>query len=51
MKLNHFLKSDEEVVKRKSNSVESLAELLLDSLKEGDYEEALDILGSIKANI
>ena len=51
MKLNQFLKSDEEVVKRKSDSVESLAELLLDSLEEGDYEEALDILGSIKANI
>lgn len=51
MKLNQFLKSDEEVVKRKTDSVESLAELLLDSLEEGEYEEALDILGSIKANI
>ncbi|MGG0775981.1 YqaH family protein [Bacillus rugosus] len=51
MKLNQFLKSDVEVVKRKSDSVESMADLLLDSLKDGDYEEALDILGSIKANI
>ncbi|MEG7335636.1 YqaH family protein [Bacillus sp. 0102A] len=51
MKLNQFLKSDVEVVKRKSESVESMADLLLASLKDGDYEEALDILGSIKANI
>ncbi|CAF1852597.1 YqaH family protein [Bacillus subtilis] len=51
MKLNQFLKSDVEVAKRKSDSVESMADLLLDSLKDGDYEEALDILGSIKANI
>ncbi|MEG7378951.1 YqaH family protein [Bacillus subtilis] len=51
MKLNQFLKSDEEVAKRKSDSVESMADLLLASLKDGDYEEALDILGSIKANI
>lgn len=51
MKLNQFLKSDVEVAKRKSGSVESMADLLLDSLKDGDYEEALDILGSIKANI
>lgn len=51
MKLNQFLKSDVEVAKRKSDSVESMADLLLVSLKDGDYEEALDILGSIKANI
>ncbi|MGS0909944.1 YqaH family protein [Bacillus subtilis] len=51
MKLNKFLKSDVEVAKRKSDSVESMADLLLASLKDGDYEEALDILGSIKANI
>ncbi|PTU29960.1 hypothetical protein DA469_04585 [Bacillus subtilis] len=51
MKLNQFLKSDVEVAKRKSDSVESMADLLLASLKDGDYEEALDILGSIKANI
>ncbi|MDO3660124.1 YqaH family protein [Bacillus sp. C28GYM-DRY-1] len=51
MKLNQFLKSDVESVKRKSDSVESMADLLLASLKDGDYEEALDILGSIKANI
>ncbi|MDQ4709372.1 YqaH family protein [Bacillus subtilis] len=51
MKLNQFLKSDIEVAKRKSDSVESMADLLLASLKDGDYEEALDILGSIKANI
>ncbi|MEC1600686.1 MULTISPECIES: YqaH family protein [Bacillus subtilis group] len=51
MKLNQFLKSDVEVAKRKSESVESMADLLLASLKDGDYEEALDILGSIKANI
>ncbi|MGY2645340.1 YqaH family protein [Bacillus inaquosorum] len=51
MKLNQFLKSDEEVVKRKSHSVESMADLLLASLKDGDFEEALDILGSIKLNI
>ena len=51
MKLNQFLKSDVEVAKRKSDSVESMADLFLDSLKDGDYEEALDILGSIKANI
>ncbi|MEC1266301.1 YqaH family protein [Bacillus subtilis] len=51
MKLNQFLKSDVEVAKRKSDSVESMADILLASLKDGDYEEALDILGSIKANI
>ncbi|MBO3763846.1 YqaH family protein [Bacillus subtilis] len=51
MKLNQFLKYDVEVAKRKSDSVESMADLLLASLKDGDYEEALDILGSIKANI
>lgn len=51
MKLNQFLKSDEEVAKRKSDSVESMADLLLASLKDGDFEEALDILGSIKLNI
>ncbi|MDN0191200.1 MULTISPECIES: YqaH family protein [unclassified Bacillus (in: firmicutes)] len=51
MKLNQFLKSDEEVAKRKSLSVESMADLLLASLKDGDFEEALDILGSIKLNI
>ncbi|MED3441993.1 YqaH family protein [Bacillus subtilis] len=51
MKTNQFLKSDVEVAKRKSDSVESMADLLLASLKDGDYEEALDILGSIKANI
>lgn len=51
MKLNQFLKSDVEVAKRKTDSVESMADLLLASLKDGDYEEALDILGSIKANI
>ncbi|TAH79724.1 hypothetical protein ES066_16440 [Bacillus subtilis] len=51
MKLNQFLKSDVEVAKRKSNSVESMADLLLASLKDGDFEEALDILGSIKLNI
>ncbi|WFA91233.1 YqaH family protein [Bacillus subtilis] len=51
MKLNQFLKSDVEVAKRKSDSVESMADLLLASLKDGDFEEALDILGSIKLNI
>ncbi|MCY9367714.1 hypothetical protein MOF14_13310 [Bacillus spizizenii] len=51
MKLNQFLKSNVEVAKRKSDSVESMADLLLASLKDGDYEEALDIVGSIKANI
>ncbi|MDL2029037.1 hypothetical protein OOZ25_06925 [Bacillus subtilis] len=51
MKLNQFLKSDVEVTKRKSDSVESMADLLLASLKDGDFEEALDILGSIKLNI
>ncbi|OEI75483.1 hypothetical protein BG616_15285 [Bacillus subtilis] len=51
MKLNQFLKSDVEVAKRKSHSVESMADLLLASLKDGDFEEALDILGSIKLNI
>lgn len=51
MKLNQFLKSDVEVAKRKSDSVESMADLLLASLKDGDFEEALDILSSIKLNI
>ncbi|MCY8035597.1 YqaH family protein [Bacillus sonorensis] len=48
MKMNKFLKSDLEMVKRKINSAEELSIMLSEALRDGDYEEAISISGSIK---
>ncbi|MCY8663668.1 YqaH family protein [Bacillus haynesii] len=48
MKTNKFLKSDLEMVKRKINSAEELSIMLSEALRDGDYEEAISIAGSIK---
>ncbi|MFT0800336.1 YqaH family protein [Bacillus swezeyi] len=48
MKTNKFLKSDLEMVKRKINSAEELSILLSEALRDGDYEEAISLAGSIK---
>lgn len=46
--MNKFLKSDLEMVKRKINSAEELSIMLSEALRDGDYEEAISISGSIK---
>nr|WP_254123640.1 YqaH family protein [Bacillus licheniformis] len=48
VKTNKFLKSDLEMVKRKINSAEELSIMLSEALRDGDYEEAISIAGSIK---
>nr|WP_276561741.1 YqaH family protein [Bacillus sonorensis] len=48
VKMNKFLKSDLEMVKRKINSAEELSIMLSEALRDGDYEEAISISGSIK---
>ncbi|WP_249713248.1 YqaH family protein, partial [Bacillus cereus] len=46
---NHqFLKSDLEAAKRKVDSAEDLAIMLSEALRDGDYEEAISLAGSIK---
>nr|WGD99358.1 YqaH family protein [Bacillus velezensis] len=48
MNNNQFLKSDLEVAKRKVDSAEELAIMLSEALRDGDYEEAISLAGSIK---
>ncbi|MGC1137757.1 YqaH family protein [Bacillus sp. B38] len=48
MKINQFLKSDADSAKRKIESAEELSILLSDALRDGDYEEAISLAGSIR---
>ncbi|MFJ5794434.1 YqaH family protein [Bacillus atrophaeus] len=48
MKTNQFLKSDVDVAKRKIESAEELSIMLSEALRDGDYEEAISLAGSIK---
>ncbi|MED1677595.1 hypothetical protein BSP4_10470 [Bacillus subtilis subsp. subtilis] len=48
MKTNQFLKADVESAARKINSAEELSIMLLEALRDGDYEEAISLAGSIK---
>ncbi|CAI6305870.1 putative YqaH-like [Bacillus subtilis] len=48
MKINQFLKADVESAARKINSAEELSIMLLEALRDGDYEEAISLAGSIK---
>ncbi|AUS10712.1 hypothetical protein C0W65_00955 [Bacillus subtilis] len=47
MNTNHFLKADVPIAKRKIES-EELAIMLSEALRDGDYEEAISLAGSIK---
>ncbi|WP_342412407.1 YqaH family protein [Bacillus sp. FSL K6-1560] len=48
MKTNQFLKSDINAAKRKIESAEELSIMLSEALRDGDYEEAISLAGSIK---
>ncbi|CAN2247602.1 YqaH family protein [Bacillus vallismortis] len=48
MKINQFLRSDIESATRKINSAEELSVMLSEALRDGDYEEAISLAGSIK---
>ncbi|MCY7761220.1 hypothetical protein MOB14_06270 [Bacillus spizizenii] len=48
MNTNHFLKSDVPIAKRKIESAEELSIMLSEALRDGDYEEAISLAGSIK---
>ncbi|MGQ8969267.1 YqaH family protein [Bacillus subtilis] len=48
MNTNHFLKSDVTIAKRKIESAEELSFMLSEALRDGDYEEAISLAGSIK---
>ncbi|ASC81634.1 MULTISPECIES: YqaH family protein [Bacillus] len=48
MNTNHFLKSDVLIAKRKIESAEELSIMLSEALRDGDYEEAISLAGSIK---
>ncbi|MFB0637466.1 YqaH family protein [Bacillus rugosus] len=48
MKTNQFLKSDVDSAKRKIESAEELSIMLSEALRDGDYEEAISLAGSIK---
>ncbi|MEC1661003.1 MULTISPECIES: YqaH family protein [Bacillus] len=48
MKTNQFLKADVESAARKIESAEELSIMLLEALRDGDYEEAISLAGSIK---
>ncbi|MCY7823872.1 hypothetical protein MOB34_08620 [Bacillus spizizenii] len=48
MNTNHFLKSDVSIAKRKIESAEELSIMLSEVLRDGDYEEAISLAGSIK---
>ncbi|MCY8031345.1 hypothetical protein MOB47_18100 [Bacillus inaquosorum] len=48
MNTNHFLKSDVLIAKRKIESAEELSIMLSEALRDGDYEEATSLAGSIK---
>ncbi|WP_453561175.1 YqaH family protein, partial [Streptomyces sp. NPDC055103] len=45
---NQFLKSDVDAAKRKIESAEELSIMLSEALRDGDYEEAISLAGSIK---
>ncbi|MGM0748753.1 MAG: YqaH family protein [Bacillota bacterium] len=48
MNINQFLTTDLEKVKRKIESTEELTIMLSEALLDGDYEEAINLAGSIK---
>ncbi|WP_416720509.1 YqaH family protein [Bacillus subtilis] len=48
MNTNHFLKSDVLIAKRKIESADELSIMLSEALRDGDYEEAISLAGSIK---
>ncbi|WP_063095670.1 YqaH family protein [Bacillus amyloliquefaciens] len=48
MKINQFLKVDADSAKRKIESAERLSIMLSEALRDGDYEEAISLAGSIK---
>lgn len=48
MKTNQFLKLDVDAAKRKIESAEELSIMLSEALRDGDYEEAISLAGSIK---
>ncbi|AIW31012.1 MULTISPECIES: YqaH family protein [Bacillus] len=48
MKINQFLKADADSAKRKIESAERLSIMLSEALRDGDYEEAISLAGSIK---
>ncbi|MBL3611770.1 hypothetical protein JMN16_01610 [Bacillus sp. RHFS18] len=48
MKINQFLKADTDSAKRKIESAERLSIMLSEALRDGDYEEAISLAGSIK---
>ncbi|MEC1583279.1 YqaH family protein [Bacillus subtilis] len=48
MKTNQFLKPDVDAAKRKIESAEELSIMLSEALRDGDYEEAISLAGSIK---
>ncbi|UJA34314.1 YqaH family protein [Bacillus velezensis] len=48
MKINQFLKLDADSAKRKIESSEELSIMLSEALRDGDYEEAISLAGSIK---
>ncbi|WP_061046886.1 YqaH family protein [Bacillus amyloliquefaciens] len=48
MKINPFLKADADSAKRKIESAERLSIMLSEALRDGDYEEAISLAGSIK---
>ncbi|WPC79764.1 YqaH family protein [Bacillus halotolerans] len=48
MKTNQFLKTDVDSAKRKIESAEELSIMLSEALRDGDYEEAISLAGSIK---
>lgn len=48
MKTNQFLNSDVDAAKRKIESAEELSIMLSEALRDGDYEEAISLAGSIK---
>ncbi|CAM3820023.1 MULTISPECIES: YqaH family protein [Bacillus] len=48
MNTNHFLKADVPIAKRKIESAEELSIMLSEALRDGDYEEAISLAGSIK---
>ena len=48
MKINQFLKAYADSAKRKIESAERLSIMLSEALRDGDYEEAISLAGSIK---
>ncbi|TNU31609.1 hypothetical protein FH493_18955 [Bacillus velezensis] len=48
MKSNQFLEADADSAKRKIESAERLSIMLSEALRDGDYEEAISLAGSIK---